>query len=147
MKPNFLGIEFISDEIKAMNLNSIKDALNSDTLHVASIRFVTANLELLEILRRPEASVSESHTSSNERTIPANPKPSRESTNLSDSWLSSDSRAEPFTHQFVYQFVNATLLAVEMELGRISWLKESCNTLMNWFDSRRSQLILVYVKR
>jgi hypothetical protein len=99
------------------------------------VPFVMANQELIKILRRREASSLETRTPPNKTTIPANPKFSAESTASSDSWSSSDSRAEHFTHQFAYQFINASLLSVKTCIGNIPWLQQSCNELISRFNS------------
>ena len=98
--------------------------------------FVSANKELIKILRRRENPPPQPHTPPNRTTVPANPNYSGGSTDSassgssSDSWSSADSRPEHFTHQFVYQFINASQQAVEAQLGRIPWLIESCNELI-----------------
>jgi hypothetical protein len=93
--------------------------------------FVTANEELVKILRRREASPLEPRTPPNQTTVPTNPQYSGESTESADSWSSSDSRPEHFTHQFAYQFVNASRQAIKKQLWKIPWLRGSCNELIS----------------
>jgi hypothetical protein len=137
MKSNFVGVKTISDGIEALDLKAIADKtfdLDAMSLVMGSLSwvmgsFVTANEELIKILRRRETSPLDPRTPPNRTTVPPNPKYSGESIESVDSWTSSDSRAEHFTHQFVYQFVNASLQSVQRQLGKISWL--SSKVVMN----------------
>jgi hypothetical protein len=141
MKSNFVGVKTISDGIEALDLKAIADkTFNLDAMSwvMGSLSwvmgsFVTANEELIKILRRRETSPLDPCTPPNQTTVPSNPKYSGGSIESADSWTSSDSRAEHFTHQFVYQFVNASLQAIQRQLGKISWLIESCNELISRF--------------
>jgi hypothetical protein len=143
MKSDFVGVSTISDGIDALDLKAIANkTLDLDTLSLmmGSLSlvmgsFVTANRELLKIIQRREASTLEPRTPPAQTTIPSNPNFSGESTDSSNSWSSSDSKAEHFTHQFAYQFINASLIAVEKQLGTIPWLKESCNELISTWDT------------
>jgi hypothetical protein len=112
-------------------LKAIADnTVDFDTLGLVMGSFVTSNEELVKILRRREASLLEPRTPPNQTTVPTNPKYSGESIESADSWSSSDSRPEHFTHLFAYQFVNASRHAIKKQLGKISWLRESCNELI-----------------
>jgi hypothetical protein len=121
----------ISDGIEVLDLKAIADnTVDIDLLPSSMVPFVTANEELVKILRRRETSPLDPRTPPNQTTVPANPKYSGESIESADSWSSSDSRAEHFTHLFAYQFVNASKRAVKKQLWKIPWLKESCNELI-----------------
>jgi hypothetical protein len=140
---DFVGINAISDGIEALDLQAIADqTLDLDTLNLVMGSFVTANEELSKILRRREASSLEPRTPPNRTTVPANPKYSGESTESANSWSSSDSRAEHFTHQFAYQFINASRRVVQRQLGKIHWLTENCNELISRLHPSPPQLIL-----
>jgi hypothetical protein len=141
MKSDFVGTNAISDGIEALDLKAIADktfdleslSLSMGSLGLVMVLFVTANEELIKILRRRETSPLDPRTPPDQTTVPPNPKYSGESIESADSWTSSDSRAEHFTHQFVYQFTNASLQAIQRQLGKISWLIESCNELISRF--------------
>jgi hypothetical protein len=136
LKSNFVGVKTISDGIKMLDLKAVADkTVDIDMIPSLMVPFVTANNQLIKILRRRETSPLDPHTPPNQTTVPLNPKYSGESIESSDSWTSSDSRAQHFTHQFVYQFVDASLEAIQKQLGKISWLKESCNELISRFGT------------
>jgi hypothetical protein len=135
-KSEFLGVNVISDGIEGLDFNAIANqTVDPDTLSLALGSFVIANEELVKILRRRESLPLEQRTPPNQTTIPADPKFSGESTDSSNSWSSSDSNPEHFTHLFAYQFINASLVAVRKYFGKIPWLEEKCNTIIHTFST------------
>jgi hypothetical protein len=138
LRSDFVGVKTISDGLESLDLKAIANqtldleslSLSMGSLGFVMVPFVTANEELIKILRRRETSHLDPRTPPTQTTVPANPKYSGESTESTDSWSSSDSRPEHFTHLFAYQFVNASRRAVQKQLGKIPWLKESCNELI-----------------
>ena len=124
----------ISDGIEGLDFNAIANqTVDADSLSAVTSWFVIVNQELVKVLKRRENLPLEQRTPPNQTTIPANPKFSGDSTGSSNSWSSSDSNPEHFTHLFAYQFINASLLAVQKYLGKIPWLEEKCNTLTHRF--------------
>jgi hypothetical protein len=132
VQSNSIGVKTISDGIEKLNLKAIEDqSLDLDSLNAVMGNFVTANEELVKILQRRKNKPLESQTPPNQATTPSNPRFSGESTDSTDSWSSTDSKPEHFTHLFAYQFINASLLAMKKEFGSIPWLKESFKKLIN----------------
>ena len=120
------GMAAVSNEIRTLNLNAIAtptfdlDSLSSHTLAV----FAVANRELIKILqRKSDVSSSGPSTPQFRTTVPANPNYSGGSAGSKDSWTSGDSKDEHYTHTFAYQFINASFLAIQHRLGRMSWLQ------------------------
>jgi len=127
------GVKTIAECIESFDLGAGVDRnVDIDTVPGSAVPFVTANEELVKILRR-KSPPSGLCTPPHQTTVPANPKYSGDSVGSASSWSSSDSREEHFTHQFAYQFVNASRRAVGRQLQEIPWLLESCNELISRF--------------
>ena len=130
------GVKTISEGIETFDLKAAaENTVDIDTLPASMVPFVTANEELIKILRRRETPSLQPCTPPNQTTVPANPKYSGNSIESAESWSSSDSRAEHFTHLFGYQFINASRRAVGRQLQKIPWLLEGCNELISRFGT------------
>ena len=128
------GLKTITECIESFDIGARADRkIDIDTVPGSVVPFVTANEELIKILRRRESPPLGPCTPPHQTTVPADPKYSGDSVESASSWSSSDSREEHFTHQFAYQFVNASRRAVERQLQEIPWLLESCNELISRF--------------
>jgi len=129
-----VGVQIVSEAMKTFDLKAAVDQpVDIDNFPAVMVPFVTANEELIKILRSRQTPSLQPCTPPNQTTVPANPKYSGDSIGSADSWSSSDSREEHFTHQFAYQFITASRRAVGKQLREIPWLVDGCDALISRF--------------
>jgi hypothetical protein len=107
-------------------------------------RFIAATEELVKILQKRTTHPTGSRPPTPiRRTILPDPKYSDGSVQSIESLDSTDSKGEHYTQQYVYTFVNATLAALQNEIGEIPWISSRLSKFNLRHFPISSKLIIV----